>query len=306
MSGENITVEIRLRDELVGIGIPPRPAVLMNIEAEMRSPAPNYVALEKIISLDVGVSASLLKIANSALFGMSGRVRSVKEALQILGLNTVASAVAALSLRKAFSHVPNMERFWDASASIAQISGWLAREIALPDRKVRPEEAYTYGLFRDCGIPILMANYLDYIDILRAANSESLRAFTEIEDEEMGVDHASIGATLAREWRLPIEYQAAIEFHHDSDAVRGASAHVMPDVARYFIALAQLAEYLFQRQTGLNKTQEWGKLGQACLDLLLLQPSDVDALQDTLAANEVLHSLCSQASAGPDAWPAHR
>ena len=293
-----------LQATLNGVDIPPCPAVLLELEAELAKPNTDQRELARLITRDVALSGHVMQVANSPAFSTGQPLTSIIHALNVLGTRQVFSLLVAQLLKAAVSgkQEASMERFWETSAQTARLAAEIARRL----RCVRPDIAYTFGLFRDCGIPILMANYLDYIDILRAANSESLRAFTEIEDEEMGVDHASIGATLAREWRLPIEYQAAIEFHHDSDAVRGASAHVMPDVARYFIALAQLAEYLFQRQTGLNKTQEWGKLGQACLDLLLLQPSDVDALQDTLAANEVLHSLCSQASAGPDAWPAHR
>lgn len=267
-----------LGDELGAIKIPPRPAALSNIESGMRSAAPNFGELEKLISLDVGISASLLKIANSAFFGFGGHVRSIKEALQVLGLNTVTTAIAALSLRKAFAHVPNLERFWDSSARIAQLSGWLAARIELGDRKVRAEEAYTYGLFRDCGIPVLMSMYADYCEILGTANAEEEKPFTSIEDVEMGLNHAMIGATLAQEWLLPIEYRAAIELHHDADAIRGLNSHITPDLSRYFMALAQLAEYLFQRLTGLNKTCEWGKLGSVCLDVLGLDETDVDRL----------------------------
>lgn len=271
-------VVIMLRNELVTIGIPPRPAVVASIEKEMRSEAPNYAELEKIISIDVGLSASLLKIANSSFFGFSGNVRSVKKALQILGLNSVAAAITALSLRKSFAHVPNMERFWDSSARIAQLSGWLATQLKFADHKIKTEEAYTFGLFRDCGIPILMANYSDYIDILKAANNEDTKPFTVVEDEEMGVDHAMIGAKLAKEWLLPAEFQAAIEFHHDHGSIQGLKPESVPDVARYFIAMAQLAELLFQRLSGLNKTREWNKLGAACLEVLDLEEAQIEDL----------------------------
>jgi HD-like signal output (HDOD) protein len=132
-------VEAQLGNELSSIKIPPRPAILMHIETEMRSKAPNFGTLESIISVDVSISASLLKIANSAYFGHHGQVRSVKEALQILGLNTIGSALAGLSLRKAFAHVPNLERFWDASARSAQLSGWLTTQLSLPYAQLRPE-----------------------------------------------------------------------------------------------------------------------------------------------------------------------
>lgn len=244
----------------------------------MRSKTPNFGALETIICVDVGISASLLKIANSAFFGYGGQVRSVKDALQVLGLNSVATAIAALSLRKAFAHVPNLERFWDSSARVAQLSGWLATRLENPYRKIKPEEAYTYGLFRDCGIPVLMSMYADYYDILNAANNESELPFTEVEQNEMGIDHAMIGAALAKEWQLPIEFQAAIELHHDVDAIRGLSPHLPPDISRYFIAMAQLAEYLFQRLSGLNKTREWDKLAAACLGVLGIQEEHTDQL----------------------------
>jgi HD-like signal output (HDOD) protein len=231
-----------------------------------------------LISVDVGISASLLKIANSAYFGQGGRVRSVSEALQILGLNTVTTSIAALSLRKVFAHVPNLERYWDSSARVALLSGWLVTQLDFPHRKIKPEEAYTFGLFRDCGIPVLMSMYADYFDILEEANSEDQKSFTAIEFEAMGLDHAMIGGSLAKEWHLPIEFKAAIELHHDTDAIRGLSPHIAPDISRYFIAIAQLSEYLFQRLSGLNKTREWHKLGEVCLAVLGIQEKDTDQL----------------------------
>lgn len=125
-------VDSLLHAELSVINIPPRPAVLLGIESEMRSKAPNYSALESVISQDVSISASLLKVSNSAFFGHSGQVRSIKEALQILGLRTIGTTLAALSLRKVFANVPNLERFWDSSAQIAHLSAWLAYELDIP------------------------------------------------------------------------------------------------------------------------------------------------------------------------------
>lgn len=273
--------------ELSTLKIPSRPAILSSIESEMRSKAPNFATLETTISVDVAISVSLLKIANSAFFGFGGNVRSVREALQVLGLNTVASAIAALSLRKVFAHVPNLERYWDSSARIAQLSGWLATQIHFPSRKIKAEEAYTFGLFRDCGIPVLMSMYDDYYDILDTANNEAVKPFTAIEDETLGINHAMIGAMLAKEWQLPIDFQAGIEWHHGAEAIRGLNSHVVPDISRYFIAIAQLSEHLFQRLSGLNKTCEWAKLGQDCLNVLGIQENDTDTLFDGARENNL-------------------
>jgi HD-like signal output (HDOD) protein len=260
---------LALKDELVTIGIPPRPTILQSIEREMRKDEPDFSTLEVVISLDVGVAASLLKIANSPFFGVSStHVNTVKDALQILGLKVVATAIAGLSLRRAFANVPNLERFWDGSASVAQISAWLTLQVPCLARKVRPEEAYTLGLFRDAGIPVLLANFSDYLEILKIANSDAVQPFTAIEDLEFGVNHAFIGAKLAKEWELSSEYGYAIEFHHDLPTIEGVGSTAIPDVSRYFIAISQLAELLHQRATQQSHTLEWDKLGAVCLEVL--------------------------------------
>lgn len=276
-----------LKAELGSIGIPPRPTVLQSIEREMMREEPDFVVLEKIISLDVGVAASLVKIAKSPLFGIAADVRTIKDALQILGLKTVATAIAGLSLRKAFAHVPNLERFWDASACIAQISAWLATQVIYSERHVRPEEVYTFGLFRDVGIPVLHTNYSDYMDILRQANREAEQPFTAIEDLELGVNHALIGGKLAKEWELPLEYLCAIEFHHDRAVLQALQDANIPAVSRYFIATAQLAEYFHQRATQKSQTLEWDKLGDLCLQVLELSEERMVELYDLMIADGV-------------------
>lgn len=277
-----------LRLELSAVKIPPRPAVMARIEREMRNPTPDFATLEAVVGLDVGISASLVKIANSPFCGVNGRVRSVKDAMHILGLNAVAMAIAALSLRKAFAHVLHLERYWDASGRTAQLSGWLVDRLGIDRRALRPEEAYTFGLFRDCGIPVLMSMYADYCDILKIANDEAVLPFTTVEDAEMGLNHATVGAALAQEWLLPAEFRVAIERHHQPETLRGDATADASDIVRRFVAIAQLAEYLFQQLTGLNKTREWSKLGADCCAVLgLTDAAEIDRLRDAAQAEGV-------------------
>lgn len=279
---------LALKDELVTIGIPPRPTILQSIEREMRKDEPDFSTLQLVISLDVGVAASLLKIANSPFFGVSSaHVNTIKDALQILGLKVVGTAIAGLSLRKAFANVPNLERFWDGSACVAQISAWLTLQVPCSARPVRPEEAYTLGLFRDAGIPVLLSNFSNYTDILKLANSEAVDPFTAIEDFEFGVNHAFIGSKLAQEWEMSPEYRYAIEFHHDRATIEGHGPTAIPDVSRYFIAISQLAELLHQRATHQSHTLEWNKLGGACLAVLQISPERQAELFEQMLAEKV-------------------
>ncbi|NVO07223.1 MAG: HDOD domain-containing protein [Rhodoferax sp.] len=279
---------VSLNDELVAIGIPPRPTILQSIEREMHKDEPDYSRLEQVVSLDVGVAASLLKIANSPFFGVaSAGINTIKQALQILGLNIVGTAIAGLSLRKAFANVPNLERFWDGSACIAQISAWLCVQIPFAERTVRAEEVYTLALFRDAGIPVLLSNFSDYLDTLKIANSEAVKPFTDIEEVEFGVNHAHIGARLASEWTLSAEYGHAIEHHHDLAALQALGPDAIPRVSKYLIAISQLAEFLHQRATHQSHTLEWDKLGPACLEILDIAPERIQQLLEQMRAENV-------------------
>jgi HD-like signal output (HDOD) protein len=264
--------------ELDNIKIPARPAVLLNLQREMGVAEPDFQKIEEIITMDVAISASLVKIANNPTLGLSRQVRSIKEALHLLGLSTVRTVVMAIALRQSFAKTKSLERFWDSSARIAHLTSWLAANLVVDGRKIRPDEAFTFGLFRDCGIAVLMSMYADYLEILARANAESQHPFTSIEVDELGLDHAMIGGMLVREWELPEEFRQAVERHHEVEAIEGTASTGISDTSRILIALAQLAEHLFQALTGLNKTCEWQKLGGSCLTVLELTEANVAEL----------------------------
>ena len=257
-------VDNLLERSISDIGIPPCPAILTRFMDEAQKDEPDYHRLANIISTDVSLSASLIKTANSPYFGSRQRVRSASEALAILGLNAASRAVAGIILRKSFPHVPNLERFWDASARIARLSGWLALNF---DLRVRSEDAYTFALFRDCGIPVLLGRFSHYQQLLNAANLETVRSFTEIESDELPTHHAMVGCLLAQSWWLPEEICLAIRNHHDLEALQSTESG-LPLLSRKLIATAQLAEHIIQHQLGLSLTQEWPKLSSACLQIL--------------------------------------
>lgn len=274
-------METALETSLHDIGIPPRPAILDRIAAEMRAAAPNFRLLAELISADVALAAGLLKTANSPYFGFETRVRTVMQALMMLGLDVTSRAVAGLILRRMFPPLPALERFWDSSARVARTSGWLATQLGIRDN-VRADDAYTYGLFRDCGIPILMKKIPAYVDVLNVANRDAERAFTSIERASCPTDHALVGCMMAQNWWLPEEMFTAIRHHHDAVALAVGPQGLRPATVR-LVALAQLAEHLVQRIGGLSATREWDKLGAICQAVL-----DIDGV--------VVESLVEEAS----------
>lgn len=268
--------EQALEDALRDIGIPPRPLILDRIGAEMQKAEPDFRQLATLISADVALAAGLLKTTNSPYFGFQTRARTVMQALMMLGLEVAGRAVAGLVLRQIFPPLPAMERFWDGSARIARTSGWLVGQLGVRDH-VRPDEVYTYGLFRDCGIPILLKKVPDYGNILRAANTDGEQPFTAVEKARCPTNHALVGCLMAQNWCLPDEFSGAIRHHHDPFALQSGDLGLSAASAR-LVALGQLAEHLVQRITRQSLTREWDKLGGTCLKILELDGNDVESL----------------------------
>jgi HD-like signal output (HDOD) protein len=265
---------------IIDVGIPPCPAILDRFMSEANREEPDYSRLAGIIGTDVGLSAGLIKTANSPFFGLRQRVRSVGEALSVLGLKPASRAIAGIVLRNAFPHVPNLERFWDASARIAHLSGWLAQQLDI--RGLRAEDAYTFGLFRDCGIPVLLGRFPNYAAVLAEANRDAERSFTEVEETALPTNHAMVGCILAQSWWLPEEICLAIRNHHDLAALESANS-ALPMLSRRLIATAQFAEHIVQKQLGLSLTQEWPKLGATCLQILDIGEAQLESLYEDAA-----------------------
>lgn len=270
------TLAGELLDSIRQIGIPPRPLILELVVKEMGRDEPDLRALARSISADVGIAGSLLKVVNSPFYGYRSKARTVQDALTMLGLSVAASTIAGIALRNALPPMPRLERFWDASARVARLSAWVSRKC---DAVVglRSEEAYTFSLFRDCGIPIMMRKYPNYFETLAAANANPALPFTVVEESRHPTNHAVVGCLLAQSWWLAEETCLAIRSHHDFVAL-AAGGGALPPPSRKLIAIAGLAEYLDQQLTRRNQTCEWSKIAPFVQAQLALSDTDLAAL----------------------------
>ena len=283
---ELLSIDSVLEQTLKGVGIPPRPKIIDRIAAEMVKADPNFRHLGLLIAADVSLSAGLIKTANSSFFGFHGRVSSPQQALMMLGLDVASRAIAGISLRHAFIVDKNMESFLRTSAQVAALSGWLTRIVC--NGKLRADEAYTFGLFRDCGIPVMLRRFPGYERILARAKDDALQSFTQVEEQgmpDLPINHALVGCLLAKSWWLPQEICLAIRHHHEILAIDSG----LPANCRYLIAVGQMAEHLLQILTEDDSTHEWWKLGASCLRLLDFTEEELETHYDDAA--EVLQSV---------------
>ena len=269
------SVDSVLEKTLHDIDIPPRPVILERISAEMVKDEPDFKHLAHLINADASLTAGLIKTANSPFFGFRTRARSANDALTMLGLNVASRAIAGISLRTAFPSNPKLDVFWNNSARVAALSGWLAQIVEKP--KLRADDAYTFGLFRDCGVPVLFKRFPVYWETHTRAAKEAERPFVDVEQEDYPTNHAMVGCLMGQKWWLPEEICLAIRHHHNGNAIDLLDSG-LPLLSRYFVAVSHTAEFVFQKISGRNITNEWPKLGSACLRVLDLSENDLTPL----------------------------
>lgn len=264
-------------DDLVrSIGIPPQPALLAHLQAEMARPEPDLRRIANLVSADVAMTASVIRVVNSPAYASSRSIESVDQAISMLGMRQVAALVTGLVVRNVLrADGPQLTRFWDASSKRAYAMSRLARGM----QGVEVGTAQTFGLMCDVGIPLLMQRFPDYGRTLKACNEEATRPFTDVERDLHGTDHAFIGGLMARTWGLSDVVVTAIRRHHDYSIFQEADAS--PVVIR-IVAMGLVAERAIQRFAGMNHSHEWTKGGESAMGALVISDSGLEDWMDEL------------------------
>lgn len=231
---------------------------------EARSDDPDLLKLDKLISGDMGLASAVIKSANSPFYGLNHKVHAVRSALQVLGIRSVTNIVTRLALRNALgapeqTSDPFWDQFWDRTNYHAIACARLARQL----RFISTDGAYTFGLFNDCGIPVLFQHFTEYKETLQLASSTD-RPFVELENERHQVTHTLIGSILARSWHLPELVCNAISDHHNFDGETTAGHGDVVALA----AISLVADYLVTDFLGARQVSEWRQHGAQALDYL--------------------------------------
>jgi putative nucleotidyltransferase with HDIG domain len=217
--------------------VPSIPSVVVKLRKFLRDPEVSFDELAKVIEFDPGLTVNLLQLANSAYFGWSGKIKTVKEAITRLGTNRIFQMVLCMSVapmvRKPIKGY-DMESngLWKHSIATAICSEQLAGIKNIPDS----EEAFTAGLLHDMG-KILLGTFVEIDDepIKDLVNSEGL-SFNQAERRILGIDHAEAAAELLQYWKLPESVVAAARWHHNPEAA--------PQKNRNLVDLIHVADIL--------------------------------------------------------------
>jgi len=270
----------RSAEEIIkDLGIPPCPAILTTLMREMRSDDPDFNKLGKLIGGDVSLAGAMLKTVNSPFYGLPRKATSVQQALALLGLRNVAEIVTTLLLRQAFSGGATevLEEFWETSSTIAALSAMLASRLNGKGR----DEAYTFALFRDCGMLAMIGKFPGYVARLPGSAGEGDKSITETEEMFHEINHAWVGNHLAQNWLLAEDTCAAILWHHDYAALADGSAGVSPSAVRN-IAVTLAAQSIYCRDNTGRVDPEWKLGGAFALARLDVTQEALDAIGSEL------------------------
>lgn len=193
------------------------PEVAFRINEMLSDENSGAAEIGALIEPDPALSVALLRIANSALYSIGGDVSSVERAVTIVGLREVRDLAFGICASTAFKGIPNdlitVEDFWKHSlycGSAAQSLGRKARVCA-------GESLFTAGLLHDIG-HLVMFNQCPELSRealqLSLDENDGLSPYLS-ERKVFGFDHMAVGAELSRQWRLPVNLQECIGFHHD-------------------------------------------------------------------------------------------
>ncbi len=231
---------------LKGIHLPPCPTALLAAMKEARSPDADLGKIARLIGQDVGLSAPMLKLANSPYFGLRNKASSVPQAVTVLGLRNTVNLLSNVALRaNVMPNLAGMDEFWDRSGMTALAASRIAAQV--PGASC--DDAYTVGLFHDCGIPVLMQKYPDYLDKINGV-SRANGNICAAEDACYSTTHTAVGNLLARNWLLPPNMCRTILRHHDPTIFSSITDQDSIEICTW-VSIIQAAGYIVDSHLGL-------------------------------------------------------
>ena len=240
MSVDAQTREAVVAEAISGIShIATLPEITLRIIELVEDPDSTAQDLHKVISNDPALCSRILKVVNSAFYGLPGQIGSINRAIVLLGLNAVKNIAIAASLAKLFrggALTPdfNAKDLWGHSVATAVASRMLASVMKLG----LADEAFLAGLIHDIGIVVEIQydrqKLIDVVSRLNPADGVPSANMLELEEEIFGANHQDFGRGLCEKWKFPDSFAKVTGHHH--------RPLELPAESRTLVALVSVAD----------------------------------------------------------------
>ncbi|MEN6317566.1 MAG: HDOD domain-containing protein [Syntrophaceae bacterium] len=214
--------------------IPAFPAVALKVMELIDDPDFSLMDLADIIKYDQAISANILRICNSAYFGLRYKVETIRDAVMRLGQQNIIRAVQAAGVSRFYKNAKGYgieaSKLWEHSVGVALMSQILSKRIF----HCEDARLYATSLLHDIG-KVIMGEFVDqsFLKIYSLVSEKGI-SFLEAEEEVIGINHAELGGKIASHWNFPADMRDAIIYHHRPD--------LMPDGGSQSAWLVYLAD----------------------------------------------------------------
>lgn len=197
---------------------PGMPATSAKLITMLKDPDSSAAQIEEVLKYDPGLTANILKLTNSAYFGIPAKVSSVKQAVVLLGWKRLLQLVMTMCMSTVMKKpvlgydLPHGE-LWRHSVAVSVAAELVVKALKIP----QADEVFTAALLHDVGKLVLGGFVQNDLHQIEAMVAKGI-AFEVAEFIVLGTDHAQIGAKILEKWSFPESLVNAVHWHHDPEA----------------------------------------------------------------------------------------
>ncbi|MCK9295647.1 MAG: HDOD domain-containing protein [Desulfobulbaceae bacterium] len=255
--------------------LPTLPDVAARINREMQGEALNAKLLGEIIADDTSLAAKVLRLANSAFYGLQKQVTTLNKAVMILGFNTVKNLALSVSIYSLFKERPgsaiDVKGLWLHSLGSAVAAKIITENIY----KKLGEEAFLFGILHDVGkIAFINAMPREYEKVLVLIRDKQMPQ-ADAETEVLGFTHQRLGSQLLDIWKFPDNIIQAVKYHHEPELKTAKLDPQLKDLIRALFLGNQMTKALHLGQSTNPAREEIPKIVWQSLNIKRSQLNDI-------------------------------
>lgn len=193
--------------------LPALPLILTELIRSFDEANASIGAVAANVARDQALAAKTLRLANSSFYGLARKVKTIQQAITVVGFDSVRSMIVAVGIIDAFAGTNDIgfdfTAFWQHAIGTALCAKSLARQCNLSQ-----DDSFISGLLHDIGRLVIVTRFPQQHAAVMAQRAAQDCQILEAERRVLGTDHAEVGRALAEHWKFPLMIQEAIGNHH--------------------------------------------------------------------------------------------
>jgi len=248
--------------------LPTLPVIATEIMRIMRNDDYSVSQIQQVIEKDPPLAMKVLKVANSAYYGMKKPVKSLRHALVLIGMRQLSNIAISFSVLKKFDNQSSdmaWEKFWEHCVAVGFVTELLVEDYGI----ITQENPYTVGLLHDVGKLILNILEPEKYSIIYQQVKKEKRSFFEIENDQLNITHCDVGKMLAEKWKMSTILTDIVENHHRVEQAQDENKLILAvlEVADHVCNLSGLSFGTDFDIDNLPEPSSWAVLQKSVSDL---------------------------------------